>query len=172
MHDDVTDAIYDLGTIRPFEVEKGTEADDIVNRMNIAGSDATPEANFANKLANTKQKLEGEIQKQICDPAGGGLATAAAFLTALDALCDTCLCEMTSEGKELENKLRETPDRIKEVDECHGIFGRFLSDEAESLSDVVNGRIRDTMDLRRHKLAARFYTELKEGLMETPDVRM
>ena len=166
MHDDVTDAIYDLGTIRPFEVEKGTEADDIVNRVNIAGSDATPEANFANKLANTKQKLEGEIQKQICDPAGGGLATAAAFLTALDALCDTCLCEMTSEGKELENKLRETPDWIKEVDECHGIFGRFLSDEAESLSDVVNGRIRDIMDLRRHKLAARFYTELKEDVAQ------
>ncbi len=166
LHDDVIDAVFKLTALRPFEVESETTADDVTNRFVLLSNHESKDAqlNYEKKIANTRAKLVEEIRALICDAAGGGLSSAAAFLNAMNAFISSCMDEMKSEVRDLENRLRETPDWEKKVKACHGFFGRFLSEEGEDLSNEINLRMRDTMDLERHRLAIQFYNELQKEI--------
>ncbi len=162
LHNDVIDAICDLNSIQPFEVEKGTEAADIVNRLQLISNDATLEANCELKSSKTTALLTEEVCKIISSKDGGGLGNAIAFLAALNGFIDSCLEEMTSEAAALERKLSQTPDWSAEIKECHGFLGMFRTETAADLSENVNMRMRDMQDLKRHQQAILFYTKLKE----------
>lgn len=162
LHNDVIDAICDLNSIQPFEVEKGTEAADIVNRLQLVSNDATLEANCESKLRKTTTLLAEEVCKILCSKDGGGLGNAIAFLAALNGFIASCLDEMTSETAALEQRLSQAPDWSVEIKQCHSFFGIFRAETAADLSENVNLRMRDKQDLKRHQLAILFYTRLKE----------
>ncbi len=162
LHNDVIDAICDLNSIQPFEVEKGTEAADIVNRLQLISNDASLETKRESKLGKTTSLLTEEVCKILCSKDGGGLGNAIAFLAALNGFIDSCLDEMTSEAASLEQKLSQTPDWSAEIKECRSFLGIFRAETASDLSENVNMRMRDMQDLKRHQQAILFYNRLKE----------
>ncbi len=162
LHNDVIDAICNLNAIQPFEVEKGTEAADIVNRLNILSEDPTSSVNCESKLGKTTSLLCEEICKILCSKDGGGLGNSVAFLAAMEGFIDSCLTEMNNESKDLEQRLLQTPDWATELRECRNFLGMFSQDRASDLSDTINSLMRDKQDLKRHQLAILFYSRLKE----------
>lgn len=164
LHNDVIDALCDLNSIQPFDVEKETSAADIINRLQLNSNDATTKipARCESKLGKTTAVLTEEVCKIICSKDGGGLGNAIAFLAALNGFIDSCLEEMGSEANTLEQKLKLTPDWSNEIKECHSFFGIFRAEKAADLSEIINMRMRDMQDLERHKQAISFYNSLKE----------
>lgn len=163
-HDDVIDSICDLKKIIPYTVEKATTADDVVARLNLIDRDGRPDANYETKLSNTRTKLREYLCELICDK--GGLSAAALFLDSMKAYIDVCAGEMADEIKDLELRLSLPANWDGELKACRGFLGYFKDDEAENVSAKVNNRLKDTADLKRHRLAARFFDELQREVTD------
>lgn len=166
-HDDVIDYICDIKQIgSSFAVDKATTADDIVAMINLIDRDQKPDANYVAKLKNTRLKLQERLCELICEK--GGLSAAALFLDSMEEYVDVCAGEMSGEIKELGLRLEMTKrDWDSELKGCRSFGDFFFSeDQAEVVSEKVKARMRDLADMRRHRLAASFFAELKKEVVD------